>query len=330
MEKYLDKCLTSLILQDQELMKHLEVLVVIDGATDRSSEIAHAYEKKYPDTFRVVDKENGNYGSCVNRGLKEATGKYIKILDADDWFDTNTFQLFMNRLATIDADMVVTDYSTFNQDELLVKKTDISLPKNQVISPHDLTNNLDMHSITYKRCILVDNGYSQTEGISYTDSEWDIIPLLYVKTIYYLNLYVYCYGIGRDGQTVDLNVAFKKYNDFILTSKSIIERLGRYPDQGKICDYIYRKLYAVVYCPYYAVVYKNEGKNDKALKDFDNYLQEFLPLIYKKLDEENIKYDHLRVYYIHNWRKNKNYKLIPKLTRIINKLIKILLGKYSI
>ena len=85
MEKYLDKCLSSLIVDDKELMTQLEVLVVIDGAKDRSSEIAHTYQDKYPDTYVVIDKENGNYGSCINRGLKEASGKYVKVLDADDY-----------------------------------------------------------------------------------------------------------------------------------------------------------------------------------------------------------------------------------------------------
>ena len=73
MEKYLDRCLTSLIVTNNDLLERLEVLVVIDGAKDRSSEIAHSYQIRYPQTFIVIDKENGNYGSCVNRGVAEAT-----------------------------------------------------------------------------------------------------------------------------------------------------------------------------------------------------------------------------------------------------------------
>ena len=92
MEKYLEKCLDSLLVSDNEMLKTLEVLIVIDGAKDGSSAIGHRYQDLYPDTFRVIDKENGNYGSCINRGLKEATGTFIKILDADDWFDTKNFE----------------------------------------------------------------------------------------------------------------------------------------------------------------------------------------------------------------------------------------------
>ena len=84
MEELLPRCLDSFLIKDKKLMQQVEVLVVNDGSKDNSSSIAHRYEKLYPHTFRVIDKENGNYGSCVNRGLQEATGKYVKVLDADD------------------------------------------------------------------------------------------------------------------------------------------------------------------------------------------------------------------------------------------------------
>ena len=95
MELYLRYCLDSLLVD--EGMDALEVLVVNDGSRDCSLEIAREYEHKYPQTFKVIDKENGNYGSCVNRGLKEATGKYVKVLDADDSFDTEHFGRFIVR-----------------------------------------------------------------------------------------------------------------------------------------------------------------------------------------------------------------------------------------
>lgn len=109
MQDYLHRCLDSLIVPEEQ-MQLLEVLVVNDGSKDNSSVIAHEYQNKYPDTFRVIDKENGNYGSCVNRGLREATGKYIKILDADDWFDNVTLALYLIYLTALDVDLVLTDF----------------------------------------------------------------------------------------------------------------------------------------------------------------------------------------------------------------------------
>lgn len=89
MEKYLRHCLDSLIVPN---MDKVEVLMINDGSKDSSSAIGHEYQNRYPKTFRVIDKENGNYGSCINRGLKEATGKYVKVLDADDSFDQLIFK----------------------------------------------------------------------------------------------------------------------------------------------------------------------------------------------------------------------------------------------
>ena len=109
MQDYLRRCLDSLIVPEEQ-MQLLEVLVVNDGSKDNSSAIAHEYQDKYPDTFRVIDKENGNYGSCVNRGLKEASGKYIKILDADDWFDKTILARYVEFLKTLNVDLVLTDY----------------------------------------------------------------------------------------------------------------------------------------------------------------------------------------------------------------------------
>ena len=109
MEAYLGKCLDSLIVRDADgslnanMMDALEVLVINDGSKDRTSEIGHSYEAKYPGTFRVIDKENGHYGSCVNRGLAEAKGAFIRVLDADDYVDNAKFKLFLELLLSFES-----------------------------------------------------------------------------------------------------------------------------------------------------------------------------------------------------------------------------------
>lgn len=211
MEKYLDKCLSSLIICDTTLLQQLEVLVVIDGATDRSSQIAHSHQDQYPDVFITIDKENGNYGSCVNRGLEIATGKYVKVLDADDSFDTTHFEDYLRFLNTVDVDMIITPYTTVDESGKEKSCEAYDVPTNILLTWEQLTpafkkKSLQMHAVTYNRQNIINIHYRQTEGISYTDQEWIFTPLTTVNTaIAYPNA-IYRYLYGREGQTTDADV----------------------------------------------------------------------------------------------------------------------------
>ena len=102
-EPYINKCLDSLVLAP-ELMEKLEVIIVNDGTPDNSAEMSREYVKRYPKTFRQIDKENGGHGSAWNVGLKEASGKYLRFLDSDDWF-TNLDRLLTD-LEECETDIV--------------------------------------------------------------------------------------------------------------------------------------------------------------------------------------------------------------------------------
>ena len=198
MEKYLRKCLDSLIIEDKEILNKVEVLVVNDGSKDASSSIAHEYQDNYPRVFRVIDKENANYGSCVNRGLKEAKGKYIKILDADDSFATTEFERYLNRLATIEVDMVLRPFYYVNETGNRTHFVKYKLPDSDnltfdEVTPALLKQSIQMHATTYRTEAVRSINYVQTEGISYTDQEWVFTPLSAVNSIAYFNYPVYLY-----------------------------------------------------------------------------------------------------------------------------------------
>lgn len=196
MEKYLKKCLDSLIVDNMDL---LEVLIVNDGSNDRSSEIAHEYEIKYPNTFRVIDKNNGNYGSCINRGLKEVTGKYVKILDADDSFYTEHFNDFLDIIKDIDVDLILTDFITVDDNGKEITRSNYNLPTlmiqdfKEIFKEKKIDFQINMHAVTYKKQNLIDINYTQTEGISYTDMEWVYTPMTTVNTGIYFKIPIYKY-----------------------------------------------------------------------------------------------------------------------------------------
>ena len=119
-EKYLEKALKSLIIDD---IDKLEVLIVNDGSSDNTKKIAEEYCLKYPKTFKLIDKKNGGYGSTINAGIKAATGKYFKQLDGDDWYDTKNLNKLINDIDKINSDIIYTPFVTYYEEN---KKQEIN------------------------------------------------------------------------------------------------------------------------------------------------------------------------------------------------------------
>lgn len=312
MQDYLRRCLDSLIVPEEQ-MQLLEVLVVNDGSKDNSSAIAHEYQDKYPGTFRVIDKENGNYGSCVNRGLKETTGKYIKILDADDWFDTDNFELFIKKLYEIDVDVVITNYTSYFPGE--TKDTAFSFNKGLFSFEEAFCDkryeleSVQMHAICYKTSCFHGLNYHQTEGISYTDQEWILLPWINVSKLFYLPLSVYQYNLSREGQTCDMKVYFDKMPDQFLGIKNSIAAFSRLSlsDDNLHKKIVFSKIKSRIENLYRCILlYKRE--NPDFLINFD-----------KELSNNNVMFSVLNTVklhpyfpycYISSWR-NNGYKKMP-------------------
>lgn len=287
MEKYLDKCLTSLIIEDKELMKQLEVLVVIDGAKDRSSVIAHSYQDRYPETFHVIDKENGNYGSCINRGLKEATGKYFRILDADDSFNVAELQKFLLKIKSLETlpDLICTNYSTYDEDDCLIDSVKQSYYEyNKIIDFEDVDfwvssqqQVVAMHAFTYKTALLLSNNYKQQTGISYTDTEFVFIPLQHVSTNLFLDIVLYRYLIGRVGQTVSQAPTRNRTEQYYKVAKRLLDiyekNYNSYSDSLKHNLNCSLKNVVRSYFFYTLCFLPKETESEEKLKDIANTLK---------------------------------------------------------
>jgi len=210
MEAYLRRCLDSVTRDD--VPSSLELIVVNDGSTDGSLAIMQEYAIKRPDIVNIIDKPNGHYGSCVNAALKVATGKYFRILDADDWFDTDSLIKLLRNIENMSSDIIVTPYKKIRRTKTIEYK-----PKNVLYNHmYNLTNSeiwesqnfelFAMHSMAFRTSILKEVGLHLSEGICYTDLEFLIYPTNITKSISFFESILYNYNMTRDGQSMDLEV----------------------------------------------------------------------------------------------------------------------------
>lgn len=319
MEKYLHHCLSSLIVPEEQ-MKQLEVLVINDGSKDSSSAIAHEYQDKYPETFRVIDKENGNYGSCVNRGLKEAVGKYVKVLDADDWFDTEALKQYLAFLSQEDADLIFNYCLTVDSEDNITGKFEVDgLSHGCHLSFEEfvqLKHYPQMHNVAYKMEVVREMNYRQTEGISYTDMEWVAMPMANVQSLALCGVYLYHYLVGREGQTVSSSVVNKSFRQHCQVALSLIDFATRY--QG---DIIHKEYLIGKAANYLRLLYRKHIAEGYFLKQefraFDMQIKKKYPAFFKTVS--GWLCDNL---YISLWR-NDFLGIITPLMRLVGSVKQI-------
>ena len=305
MEEYLKKCLSSLVIPS---LDKVEVIIINDGSTDSSSEIAHGYEKTYPNSFRVIDKENGNYGSCINRGLKESKGKYIKVLDADDYFVTENSERMVRQLEHLDVDLFLSSrIQVYSDGE---EQCDLPYKQGKIIQAEEAFSKksfekISMHDVSYRRDILIELSYHQLEGVFYTDNLWIYYPMAKVKTLYYFNQPVYCYLLAREGQSVSPEVMMKHLKDELIVVDRMVDDYEKMVSLAPNMQSIfYFKLYRRILSIYKRLLVKLQIFDNKELREFDCQLKQKSQKLYHQLGHELLSSPLLCFRYISIWRKN--------------------------
>lgn len=223
-ESYMERAIDSLLKEKNDI----EIIIVNDGSTDDTLKIAKSYEKKYGESIKVIDKENGGHGSGVNAGLKIATGKYFKVVDSDDWVDAASLKEVIKTLKKIDVDMMIVNYvyeKFGEQKEINYKNT---LPENEIftwdsVGKFKISKYLLMHSVIYKTSILKRIKLQLPEHTFYVDNIFVYYPLPSIKTMYYLNVPFYRYYIGREDQSVNERVMIKRIDQQLKVTKMMID-----------------------------------------------------------------------------------------------------------
>ena len=325
MERYIGKCLDSLLIPELDAV---EVLVVNDGSKDRSSEIAHLYAKRYPDSIRVIDKENGNYGTCINAALPLATGRYVKVLDADDTFDTYAFSEFVRSLPECDEDVICTGFYFVTESgdvPKIVKALKHGVQANISYKFNELTESYfsgytAMHQLCYRKSFILDIEYHQTEGVSYTDTQWSIIPLSNCITVRFVDLMLYRYLIGREGQTMDRSVYARTIKNMFPVLNGLTEYYNNQYDQVANRKFLHDRI-VELHKNFYNSVLKNPAIDNHILKEYDESLKISSAVIYDAIGQ--LAYDVLVDYRPYAEFRRTGYKTAFKIPFRIRLLLSI-------
>lgn len=276
-EKDIARCLESMI--NTSVLEYLDIIVVNDGSTDKTSEVASKYAMKFPNSIRVIDKQNGGHGSTINVGIIEAKGKYFKIVDSDDWVDKDGIEKLVKFLSYNDVDLVMNPFHTIDYSSLerrsLINPCPNYIKNNEILKINELLGSEDlyMHSMTFKTEIIKKVGPVIDEHCFYVDMEFCIYPLIYTKSICFLDYSVYQYLLGSQTQSVSINSFIKRRNEHKRVISSLVDFYINSLSKDKIKvdsvqKIIYKRICQAIEAQY--VIYLNM-RNKKAKEEMDEF-----------------------------------------------------------
>lgn len=197
-EKFIDKCLDSLVKQS---LKEIEIIVVNDGTKDNSQKIIDKYVKKYPDKIKSYIKENGGQGSARNYGLKKTTGEYIGYVDSDDFVEKDMYKKLYNKAKENNYDIVVCGNYNVSED-YQNKNIDAFINNYNTDLENIFFGKMAVWNKIYKRDILIKNKLEFKEKVWYEDLAFTLKAIMNSNTFAFIDEPLYDYLI-REGSTMN-------------------------------------------------------------------------------------------------------------------------------
>lgn len=298
--EYMDKCINTLLQGGDDI----EIILVDDGSTkDSTPQICDDYEKKYPGIVRAIHQENSGHGEGVNQGLRNAQGIYYKVVDSDDWLDVPSLKKVLNQLRKFVAegkelDMMICNYVyehvCDNTRHVMHYKN--VFPTDKIFGWDDIyhfsiSQCLLMHSVIYRTQLLRDCKVELPKHTFYVDNIFVYQPLPYVKTIYYMDLDLYRYYIGREDQSVNESVMAKRIDQQLRVTKIMIDA-HNLEDVKKISTKLYKYMLKYItmmmtISNIFAIICDDPDKEAKR-KDLWDYLRAKDENVYKHIKRGTI------------------------------------------
>ena len=290
--EYMDKAIESLLVCKEDV----EIIIVNDGSKDKTDEIGKMYQEKYPETVKYVYQENGGHGEAVNTGLRNATGLYYKVLDSDDWFDSNAFVRVVKKLKELNknnanVDMFIVNYVYEKPSENKVKPINYTnaFPTDRIFTWADVKyflpqQNLLMHSMIYRTQLLRDCKLELPKHTFYVDNLFAYQPLPYVKKMYYMNVNLYRYFIGRGDQSVNEKIMISRIDQQLRVNRLMVDYYNSERiKEKKLDDYMVKYVTMITAVSTVLAIRSKTQENLDKKNELFYYIKSTNPALYKKM-----------------------------------------------
>lgn len=234
---YMDKCIESILsCGGDKGVDDIEIIIVDDGSVkDDTAEKADRWEQLHPGVIKAVHQENGGHGQAVNTGLTNASGLYFKVVDSDDWLDRRAMEDVMAYVRSqvgrsAPTDLVIANYvyEKVHENMRTIMHYRNVFPEGREFGWSEVgrfnpSQYLLMHSVIYRTELLRGMGLQLPKHTFYVDNIFVYVPLPHVKTIYYLDVDMYRYFIGRDDQSVNESVMMSRIDQQLRVTRIMID-----------------------------------------------------------------------------------------------------------
>ena len=290
----MEKCIRSILPAGDDV----EILIVDDGSTkDRTPQISDKYAAKYPGIVKAVHQENGGHGEAVNAGLRNATGLYYKVVDSDDWVSTKCLKQIVEKMKELEAEGGVDLFlANFIYDKVGAKHKKLMrfvnvFPQDRVFTWDEMrrmrqTQYILMHNIFYRTELLHNCGLELPKHTFYVDNIFAFQPLPYVEKIYYMDVNLYHYFIGRDDQSVNETVMIGRIDQQIRVNRIMIDVMAKqdFSDKSsKVRRYMLEYLRNIMAVTSVMLTISGTEEALEKKRDIWDYLKEKDPASYKTI-----------------------------------------------
>ncbi len=229
-EAYMRNAVESVLAVDD-----IEIIIVNDGSKDHTGEIADEYAMLYPDRVRAIHQENGGHGAAVNAGMAAAEGTFFKVLDSDDRLDSLELSKVMKVLNESEEQGMMLDalianyvYDKAEENTRHVVRYNTVLPVGRPFTWKETKRfhqgqYLLMHSLIYRTELLRKCGLTLPRKTFYVDNIYAYQPLQYAKKLYYCDVNLYLYYIGREDQSVNQKVMIGRVDQQLRVNRLMID-----------------------------------------------------------------------------------------------------------